>query len=63
MYVHLLKKKIIPNFLIENNNDNIELKYLLKGLKLVNDYIEKTILKPNNINLPSSRVNFVNSLK
>jgi DNA repair protein RecO (recombination protein O) len=57
------EKKIIPNFLIENNNDNIELKYLLKGLKLVNDYIEKTILKPNNINLPSSRVNFVNSLK
>jgi len=57
------EKKIIPNFLIENNNNNIELENLLKGLNLVNDYIEKTILKPNNINLPSSRLNFVNSLK
>ena len=57
------EKKVVPNFLIENDNKDIDLKDLLKGLKLVSDYLEKTILKPNNINLPSSRVHFVNLLK
>ena len=59
----LTEKKNVPSFLIENNNDNIDLKNLLKGLKLVSDYLEKTILKPNNINYPSSRLHFVNLLK
>ena len=57
------EKKIVQNFLIENDNKDIDLKDLLKGLKLVSDYLEKTILKPNNIYLPSSRVHFVNLLK
>ena len=57
------EKKIIPNFLIEENNKNVDLKNLLKGLKLVSDYLEKSILKPNNLNLPSSRIHFVNLLK
>ncbi len=52
----------IPNFLIENNfsaND----KELAQGLKLVGDFLEKSILKPNNLNLPISRLQFVNTLK
>ena len=57
------EKKIVPSFLIDNNIKNIDKKNLLKGLKLVSDYLEKTILKPNNINLPSSRVHFLNLLK
>ena len=57
------EKKIIPNFLIDKNYKNVDLKNLLKGLKLVTDYLEKSILKPNNLNLPSSRVHFVNLLK
>ena len=57
------EKKIIPNFLIEENYENVDLKNLLKGLKLVTDYLEKSILKPNNLNLPSSRTHFVNLLK
>ena len=57
------EKKIVPNFLIDDNDNDIDLKNLLKGLKLVSDYLEKTILKPNNINLPSSRTHFVNLLK
>ena len=57
------EKKIVPNFLIDDNNNDIDLKNLLKGLKLVSDYLEKTILKPNNINLPSSRTHFVSLLK
>ena len=57
------EKKIIPNFLIDENNENVDLKNLLKGLKLVTDYLEKSILKPNNLNLPNSRTHFVNLLK
>ena len=57
------EKKIIPNFLIDRNNNNIDLKSLLKGLKLVSDYLEKSILKPNNLNLPTSRLDFINLLK
>ena len=57
------EKKSIPNFLINENNTDVSLKNLLKGLKLVSDYLEKSILKPNNLNLPSSRTNFINLLK
>jgi len=57
------EKKFIPNFLIDESNKNVDLKILLKGLKLVTDYLEKSILKPNNLNLPSSRTHFVNLLK
>ena len=57
------EKKIVPSFLIENNNSDIDIKNLLKGLKLVSDYLEKSILKPNNINYPPSRTHFVNLLK
>jgi DNA repair protein RecO (recombination protein O) len=57
------EKKIIPNFLIDKSNNDIDLKSLLKGLKLISDYLEKSILKPNNINLPISRLDFINLLK
>ena len=57
------EKKIVPSFLIENNSENTDLKSLLKGLNLVSDYLEKTILKPNNISYPSARLHFVNLLK
>lgn len=57
------EKKIVPNFLIDKNHRNIDLEILLKGLKLVTDYLEKTILKPNNINLPISRLDFISLLK
>ena len=57
------EKKSIPNFLIDENNIDVNLKNLLKGLKLVSDYLEKSILKPNNLNLPTSRTHFINLLK
>ena len=57
------EKKIIPNFLIDESNLDVNLKNLLKGLKLVSDYLEKSILKPNNLNLPTSRTHFINLLK
>ena len=57
------EKKIVPNFLINKEESVTDLKTLLSGLKLVGDYIDKTILKPNNINFPISRNQFLNSLK
>ena len=57
------EKKHVPNFLIEKELEVNDLKTLLKGLKLVGDYLDKTILKPNNINFPNSRLLFINSLK
>jgi DNA repair protein RecO (recombination protein O) len=57
------EKKNIPNFLIDENNIEVNLKNLLKGLQLVSDYLEKSILKPNNLNLPTSRTHFINLLK
>ena len=57
------QKKYVPNFLIEKDETVKDLKTLLNGLKLVGDYMNKTILKPNNINFPISRNQFINSLK
>ena len=59
----LTEKKIIPNFLVDKNDDNDDLKNLLNGLKLLGDYLEKTILKPSNLSQPLSRLNFINTLK
>ena len=56
-------KKIIPNFLIEKNENSVDLQSLLNGLKLIGDYLEKTILKPNNLTQPSSRLEFISALK
>ena len=57
------EKKIVPNFLIEKNDNPDDIKDLLNGLKLVGDFMDKTILKPNNVNYPFSRNQFINSLK
>ena len=57
------EKKIIPNFLIEKNSNFEDIKILLSGLKLVGDYLDKTILKPNNLSQPLSRLQFISTLK
>ena len=59
----LTEKKIIPDFLVDKNQNTEDLKTLLGGLKLVGDYLEKTILRPNNLIQPMSRFLFINSLK
>ncbi len=56
-------KKIIPNFLVEKNNEIVEYNQIFNGLKLVTDYLEKSILKPNNISHPKSRIEFLNIIK
>ena len=57
------EKKYVPNFLIEKDLEVDDIKTLLNGLKIVGDYLDKTILKPNSLNYPNSRVLFINSLK
>ena len=59
----ITEKKIIPNFLIDKTSETIDTKTLLDGLKLVGDYLDKTILKPNNLVHPISRLQFINTLK
>ena len=56
-------KKIVPNFLVDLNNDELDNNNLLIGLKLVGDYLEKNILQPNNLNYPSPRLDFIKIFK
>ena len=55
--------KNVPNFLIDKSDESVDFKTLLLGLKLVTDYLDKSILSPNNINQPYQRINFINILK
>ena len=57
------EKKLVPNFLVDKTQSSESMSTLLSGLKLVSDYLDKTILKPNNLNQPSSRLQFINTLK
>ena len=57
------EKKYVPNFLIEKNLEVHDNTTLLSGLKLVGEYLDKTILKPNNLNYPNNRLLFINCLK
>ena len=57
------ENKIVPNFLINKKDSVDDIKTLLHGLSLVSDYLDKTVLKPNNLNYPIPRIHFFNSLK
>ena len=58
-----IDKKVVPRFLLEKSINSEDLSTLLDGLKLVGDYLEKSILKPNNLSQPISRLQFINTLK
>ena len=57
------EKKFIPNFLIETESNKIDNNSIMNGLKLVGDYLDKSILKPNNISFPVSRIDFLKIMK
>tara|TARA_B100001996_G_scaffold117512_1_gene88956 strand:+ start:218 stop:892 length:675 start_codon:yes stop_codon:yes gene_type:complete len=62
-YIVESNKKIIPNFLVDKTilpKNNYE---ILNGYKIVGDFLEKTILRPNNITYPASRSEFLNLIK
>ena len=62
-YIVDSSQKIIPNFLIDKNISPENLKDIYSGFSIVGDFLDKTIIKPNNKNYPSSRNDFVNLLK
>ena len=62
-YIVDSSQKIIPNFLIDKKINPENLKDIYKGFSIVGDFLDKTIIKPNNKNYPSSRNDFVNLLK
>ena len=57
------ENKIVPNFLIDNNQDFLNEEILIDGLRLVGDYLEKSILEPNNISYPLNRLRFLSTFK
>ena len=57
------EKKYIPNFLVEKNNEVLDFNQILNGLKLIGDYLDKSILRPNNISHPKPRIDFLNLIK
>ena len=62
-YIVDSSQKIIPNFLIDKKISPENLKDIYKGFSIVGDFLDKTIIKPNNKNYPSSRNDFINLLK
>tara|TARA_Y100001970_G_scaffold185594_1_gene225749 strand:- start:3482 stop:4165 length:684 start_codon:yes stop_codon:yes gene_type:complete len=57
------EKRYIPNFLIEKDNNIVDHELILSGLKIISDYLEKSILRPNNISHPKPRIEFLNTIK
>ena len=62
-YIVDSSQKIIPNFLIDKKISPENLKDIYTGFSIVGDFLDKTIIKPNNKNYPSSRNDFINLLK
>ena len=62
-YIVVSSQKIIPNFLIDKDISPENLKDIYNGFSIVGDFLDKTIIKPNNKNYPSSRNDFLNLLK
>ncbi len=57
------EKKYIPNFIVDKDIQIIDFNQTFNGLKLISDYLDKSILKPNNISHPKSRIDFMNAIK
>jgi len=56
------QKKIVPNFLINENIENVDYIEILKGFTIVSNYMEKKIFSPNNMKIPTQRKEFENLL-
>ena len=55
--------KIIPNFLINNDINSKSENDIIDGFKVVGEFLDKSILKPNNISFPLSRIEFEKLIK
>ena len=50
-------------FLLSKNNDIADFNQIFNGFKLISDYLDKSILQPNNISHPKARIEFLNTIK
>ncbi len=55
--------KEIPSFLVNNDINTKNEKDVINGFKIVGEFLDKSILKPNNINFPLSRIELANLIK
>ena len=63
LYVTTLDgEKKIPSFLLKINDAEINKEILKDGLNVVGDFLNKSVLIPNNINYPLLRTKFVKLL-
>tara|TARA_Y100001958_G_C21195551_1_gene522983 strand:+ start:42 stop:722 length:681 start_codon:yes stop_codon:yes gene_type:complete len=56
------QKKTVPNFLVNENIENVNYIEILKGFTILSNYMEKNIFTPNNIKIPIQRKEFENLL-
>ena len=56
-------KKAIPNFLVNNDINTKNENDIFSAFKIVGEFLDKSILKPNNISFPSSRIEFGKLIK
>ena len=56
-------KKTIPNFLVNNDTNTKNENDIFSAFKIVGEFLDKSILKPNNISFPSSRIEFGKLIK
>ena len=62
-YIVESTNKVIPNFLINNKINTIDNKDIINGFKIVGEFLDKSILKPNNISFPLARIELGNLIK
>ncbi len=62
-YIVETNQKIVPKFLIDKDQIPENQKEIYNGFILVGDFLDKTIIKPNNKIYPLTRNNFVSQLK
>ena len=55
--------KIIPNFLVNNNDLVQNNQEIVNALSITGDFLKKSILNDNNYSLPNSRINFENLIE
>ena len=57
------EKKYVPNFIVDKDIEFVDFNQTFNGLKLIGDFLDKSILKPNNISHPKTRIEFMNTIK
>ena len=63
-FIESISKKLkVPNFLVENIEEDISDRDIYDSLNLISEYMKKNIFIPNNINFPTSRLYFINYFK